>query len=124
MPHADGAFSAVFAIRFVFHLDRATRVRVFREMGRVSRRWLVLDVRHCYNVRGGAAERGASTGAAADPCRSGIRAREVAEELRESGLAAVGIFPSRRYVGFFSDKWIVLAEKVRTDSEPSGRSAR
>jgi hypothetical protein len=33
------------------------------------------------------------------------------QELRDAGLALVAAAPSRRYFGWLSDKWIVLAEK-------------
>ena len=33
------------------------------------------------------------------------------EELSAAGLALRGIYPSRRYFGWLSDKWTVLAEK-------------
>ena len=121
LPHRDGAFDGVFAIRFLFHLDAGARLRILRELSRVSRRWLVLDARHQYNLRS-LAWRAAH--------RLGLR-REVPfrfsrggleDELSACGWNLVAIYPSRRYVGFFSDKWIALAEKAGAAPSPSRRT--
>ncbi|HTO87935.1 MAG TPA: class I SAM-dependent methyltransferase [Thermoanaerobaculia bacterium] len=111
IPCSTGSFDGVFSIRFILHLDRPTRIQVFREMARVSRRWLIIDIRHRYNLRSVVWPLAARLGLRRDvPFR--FSRRGLAEELRESGLRLVAIFPSRRYVGFFSDKWFVLAEKA------------
>ena len=110
IPFADRSCDAVFAIRFLFHLDRESRLRVLTEARRVSRRWLVLDVRHRYNAKW-----------------VGWRIRHVLrllpnvqhrfsragleEELSAAGLRLCGIYPSRRSFGWASDKWTVLAER-------------
>jgi SAM-dependent methyltransferase len=111
IPCPTGSFDGVFSIRFILHLDRPTRIQIFREMARVSRRWLIIDIRHRYNLRSVVWPLAARLGLRRDvPFRFSRRGLD--EELRESGLRLVAIFPSRRYVGFFSDKWFVLAEKV------------
>src|SRR4030095_12536670 len=51
IPLQDCALDAVFAIRFLFHLDGGARAAVLAEMARVSKRWLILDIRHRYNLR-------------------------------------------------------------------------
>ncbi len=48
LPFADGAFDLVLSIRFLFHVPRARRPAVLRELARVSRRRVVVDVRHRY----------------------------------------------------------------------------
>jgi SAM-dependent methyltransferase len=111
IPCGDGAVDGVFAIRFLFHLDRAGRRRVLAEMRRVSRRWLVVDIRHRYNFRYlGWRIRGAVG------LLPGMQFRfsraDLKSELSEAGLRLVGIYPSRRYLGWFSDKWTVLAERL------------
>jgi len=117
IPHRDDAFDAVFSIRFLFHLDRSARGRILREMRRVSRRWLILDVRHRYNLRSVVWRLAHRLGLREDlPDR--LSRRGLAEELHESGLEPVAVCPSRRYVGFFSDKWIVLAEKKAVSPVP------
>ena len=51
LPLKSQSLDAVFSIRFMFHVPREVRIRILQEMARVSRRWLIVDFRHCYNVR-------------------------------------------------------------------------
>lgn len=52
LPFADEAFDAVVAMRFLFHIaDRAERVAMLGEMGRVSRGPVVVQVRHRANAK-------------------------------------------------------------------------
>lgn len=115
LPHADGAFDAVFAIRFLFHVpDRASRARLLAEMRRVSRSWLVLDMRHRYNLRYLGWRLRNRLGLMPE-VQFRFSRRGLEEELRDAGLSLAGIYPSRRRCGWLSDKWIILAEKsVRT----------
>lgn len=110
LPLADRSLDGVFAIRFVFHLDREARRRIFAEMRRVSRRWVVLDIRHRYNARWVGWRIRHALGLLPSVqhrfSRSGLD-----EELSEAGLRLRGIYPSRRYFGWLSDKWTVLAER-------------
>ena len=112
IPLRAASFDAVFAIRFLFHLDRPGRAAVFREMARVSRRWLILDVRHRYNLRWVGWRIRHALGLLPSVQHRFSRAG-LAEELSEAGLAVRGIYPSRRYFGWVSDKWTVLAETER-----------
>ncbi len=50
LPFADKSFDAVISIRFLFHVPRPLRPRILAEFARVSRRWVVLDVRHRYCI--------------------------------------------------------------------------
>lgn len=114
IPHRDASLDGVFAIRFLFHLDAAARGRVLAEMRRVSRRWLVLDVRHRYNFRYLGWRIRHALGLL--PQVQHRFSREGLErELSEAGLRLVGVYPSRRRLGWLSDKWAVLAERA----EPS-----
>lgn len=111
IPLADRSLDAVFAIRFLFHLDAEGRRRVLTEMARVSRRWVVVDIRHRYNLRwvGWSVRRalGLLPRMQHRFSREGLRS-----ELSAAGLAVRGIYPSRRYLGgWLSDKWTVLAER-------------
>ncbi|HEY7113177.1 MAG TPA: class I SAM-dependent methyltransferase [Thermoanaerobaculia bacterium] len=110
IPMSDASVDAVLAIRFFFHLDGPARRQVLREMRRVSRRWLVLDLRHRYNLRWVSWHVRRRLGLLREvPFRYSREAME--HELRDAGLALVAAAPSRRYFGWLSDKWIVLAEK-------------
>jgi hypothetical protein len=79
-------------------------------MARVAGRWVVLDVRHRYNLRwlGWKIRHAAGLLPRLQDrfSRAGLE-----EELAEAGLTVRGIFPSRRYFGWASDKWTVLAER-------------
>jgi ubiquinone/menaquinone biosynthesis C-methylase UbiE len=110
IPVADASLDAVFAIRFVFHLDREARHGVFAEMRRVSRRWVVVDLRHRYNLRWIGWRIRHALGLLPHVQHRFSRAG-VEEELAEVGLQVRGIYPSRRYFGWLSDKWTVLAER-------------
>lgn len=48
LPFADGAFDLVMSIRFLFHVPPELRAGILRELGRVSRGYVVVDVRHKY----------------------------------------------------------------------------
>jgi SAM-dependent methyltransferase len=123
IPHRDGAFDAVFSIRFLFHLDAGARSRILREMRRVSRRWLVLDARHRYNLRSVAWRLAFRVGVRKEiPFR--FSRRGLAEELRAAGWTLIAIYPSRRLIGFFSDKWIALAEKAPAIPPPGPAAPR
>ncbi len=111
IPLADRALDAVFAIRFLFHLDGDGRRRVLTEMARVSRRWVIVDIRHRYNLRWVGWNLRRALGLLPRMqhrfSREGLR-----EEMSAAGLSVRGIYPSRRYLGgWLSDKWTVLAER-------------
>lgn len=111
IPFRDRAFDGVFSIRFMCHLPPAVRVRILREMGRVSRRWLIVDVRHRYNFRWlfwQVCNRLGLRRRVDDRCsRQSLR-----REVTAAGLRVVGIFSPRRGCSLFSDKWVVLLEKA------------
>lgn len=111
IPCRDGSLDAVFAVRFLFHLDRDARRKVLAEMRRVARRWLIVDVRHRYNFRhlGWRIRRAVGL---LPVMQFRFSKADLEAELSEAGLRLVGIYPSRRYLGWFSDKWTVLAERL------------
>ncbi len=111
LPLKSQSLDAVFSIRFMFHVPREVRIRILQEMVRVSRRWLVVDFRHCYHVRWcfrrlchgeGVARRMGEVWS-----RGSLRG-----EAAEAGLQVVDIFSPRQGRSIFSDKWVVLLEKV------------
>ena len=106
LPFRDRALDCVISIRFLFHADGATRVRILREMGRVSRRWLIVDYRHRYSLRYAAWRLKRMLGLTDVPLERVTRA-EMRAELREAGLAVRKVIPVTRV---FSDKWIVVGE--------------
>jgi SAM-dependent methyltransferase len=48
LPFGDASVDLVLSIRFLFHVPRDLRPAVLREYARVSRRFVVVDVRHKY----------------------------------------------------------------------------
>ena len=108
LPFADGAFDCVMSIRFLFHIDPVTRVRIVGEMARVSRRWLILDYRHKYNYRYAMWKLRWTLGLTKTPL-SRVSTAEMQRELQEAGVRVVEILPVTRV---FSDKWIVVGEKA------------
>jgi SAM-dependent methyltransferase len=48
LPFADGSLDLVISIRFLMHVPKDVRIRIFREYARVTKRWVVIDVRHKY----------------------------------------------------------------------------
>jgi ubiquinone/menaquinone biosynthesis C-methylase UbiE len=48
LPFAEGSFDLVLSVRFLFHVPPGLRAGILREFARVSRRFVVVDVRHKY----------------------------------------------------------------------------
>jgi SAM-dependent methyltransferase len=111
LPFKDHSLDAVCSIRFMFHVPRKVRLRILQEMARVSRRWLIVDLRHCYNVRWCLRRLGHGLGLARPRGEVWSRA-SLRREAAEAGLRLVSIFSPRRGLACFSDKWVVLLEKA------------
>jgi len=111
LPLKSQSLDAVFSIRFMFHVPREVRIRILQEMARVSRRWLIVDFRHCYNVRW--CFRRLCHGVGVARHIGEVWSREsLRGEAAEAGLEVVGIFSPRQGLSIFSDKWVVLLEKT------------
>ena len=115
LPFKERSLDAVFSIRFIFHLPRALRIRILQELARVSRRWLIVDFRHCYNVRWCVRQLGHGLGLAKPLGEVWSRA-SLHGEAAEAGLRVVSVFSPRRGLSCFSDKWVVLLEKADRQS--------
>lgn len=115
LPIRGDAVDCVVSTRFTFHLDPATRVRILREMKRVSRRWVLLDYRHRYTWRWLRRTVARAIGLDDRPFER-VSRRDLDREFRAAGLRV------RRVVrgGFpgFSDKWLVVGEA--DDPTPPG----
>ncbi|MDX1395433.1 MAG: class I SAM-dependent methyltransferase [Gemmatimonadota bacterium] len=107
LPFRDDAADCVVSIRFMLHVDPATRVDILREFGRVAR-YLVVDYRHRYSYRYTRWRVKRALGLTSRHfervSRDGLEG-----ELMAAGLRARKILP---IAWFFSDKWIVVAERV------------
>ena len=120
LPFKARSFDCVVSLRFMLHLDRAARRKTLVEMARVTRRWLVIDVRHKYTTRYlTRLLRKRLSVLRAVGYRFSRAALE--HELRDAGLRLVEVFPSRQLLRWFSDKWFILAEAGDVASGPAGR---
>jgi SAM-dependent methyltransferase len=115
LPFKDRCFDAVFCIRFMFHVPREVRVRILREMARVSRRWLIVDFRHGCNFRWRVWQVCHGLGLVKHMGETWSR-RSLRREAAEAELRLAGIFSPRRGLSLFSDKWIVLLERAGGES--------
>lgn len=109
LPLRDDALDCVVSIRFMMHVDPATRVRMLREFRRVSRRWVVIDYRHKYTFRYVLTHTFGKLGLGRSPL-SRVSTEQLHEEFREAGFLIRDIV--RVSTPLFSDKWIVLAERA------------
>ena len=105
LPFPDNSLDCVLSIRFMHHIDSATRIRILRDMARVSRHWVIIDYRHRYSFR---------YRMRAVKLKLGLTRRvlprvsrdELEHEFSTAGIKIVKVIP----VGKFSDKWIVVGD--------------
>jgi len=109
LPLADNAIDCVMSIRFLLHIDPATRISIIREMARVSTRWLILDYRHKHSYRYMTLRLRQMLGMPSARKLPQVSHGELTRELDAAGVRVTKIFPVAR---FFSDKWVVLCEKT------------
>ena len=109
LPLADGTIDCVMSIRFLLHIDPATRISIIREMARVSTRWLILDYRHKHSYRYMTLRLRRALGVPSARKLPQVSRTEMTSELAAAGVRVVKIFP---IAPFFSDKWVVLCEKT------------
>jgi SAM-dependent methyltransferase len=108
LPFRDRVFDAVVAIRFTQHIEPAPRLRILKEFQRITRRWLIIDYRHCYTFRYPLRQLRSALGLARKPLVR-ISRRELEAELGAAGFTLRRIF--RVSWPVFSDKWIVVGER-------------
>ncbi|MDH3734614.1 MAG: methyltransferase domain-containing protein [Gemmatimonadota bacterium] len=107
LPFADDALDCVVSIRFMFHVDPATRVTILREFGRTAR-FQIVDYRHRYSYRYMKWSVLRKMGFTRRPLER-VSRDGLGREFQEAGLRVLGVFPVAR---FFSDKWIVVSERL------------
>ncbi len=109
LPLRDDSLDCVVCIRFMMHVDSATRVRMLREFRRASRRWLVVDYRHKYSFRYLLTHTFGKLGLGRKPL-SRVSRSELERELRDAGFEIREVV--RVSTPLLSDKWVVLAERA------------
>ena len=115
LPFAEGSFDLVLSVRFLLHVPKARRAGVLREMARVSRRWVVVDVRHRYCLTtAGKRLRARLAGRAPPSLRSSLA------EI-DADLGAAGLRLARRtwLAPGFSEKMLLFCVAVR--DQPGSR---
>jgi ubiquinone/menaquinone biosynthesis C-methylase UbiE len=109
LPLRNDALDCVVSIRFMMHVDPVTRVRMLREFARVSRRWVIVDYRHCYTFRYVLTHTLGRLGLGRTPL-SRVSRKELDQEFAAAGFAIRKVI--RVSTPLLSDKWIVLAERA------------
>lgn len=105
LPFPDNSLDCILSIRFMHHIDSATRILILRDMARVSCRWVIIDYRHRYSFR---------YRMRAVKLKLGLTKRvlprvsrdELENEFSAAGIKIAAVIP----VGRFSDKWIVVGD--------------
>lgn len=109
LPLLDDSLDCVVSIRFMMHVDPATRVRMLREFRRVSRRWVIVDYRHKYTFRYLLTHTVGRLGLGRTPL-SRVSRQDLEQEFRDAGFAIRSVI--RVSAPLLSDKWVVLAERA------------
>ena len=109
LPLRGDSLDCVVCIRFMMHVDPATRVRMLREFHRVSRRWVVVDYRHKYTFRYLLSHTFGKLGLGRSPM-SRVSRKDLEQEFRDAGFAIREVV--RVSAPLLSDKWVVLAERA------------
>jgi ubiquinone/menaquinone biosynthesis C-methylase UbiE len=109
LPLRTDSLDCVVCIRFMMHVDAATRVRMLREFQRVSRRWVIVDYRHKYTFRYVLTHTFGKLGLGRSPLDR-VSRRNLEQEFRDAGLAIRSVI--RVSTPLLSDKWVVLAERA------------
>jgi ubiquinone/menaquinone biosynthesis C-methylase UbiE len=109
LPLRDDSLDCVVCIRFMMHVDPATRVRMLREFRRVSRRWVVVDYRHKYTFRYVLTHTFGKLGFGRTPLDR-VSRQDLDQEFRDAGFVVRSVI--RVSAPLLSDKWVVLAERA------------
>jgi ubiquinone/menaquinone biosynthesis C-methylase UbiE len=109
LPLRDDSLDCVVCIRFMMHVDAATRVRMLREFRRVSRRWVVVDYRHKYTFRYVLSHTFGKLGLGRTPLDR-VSRQGLEQEFRDAGFKIREVV--RVSAPLLSDQWVVLAERA------------
>lgn len=109
LPFDDNSLDLIISIRFLMHVPREVRVKVFQEFARVSKRHIVLDVRHkyCLNLYWKKLRR--KLGMRVKIPEHRYNMRELAEDIEAGGLRVV-----KKVWNYppFSEKLVLLCEQA------------
>lgn len=117
LPFPDASIDMVMSIRFLMHVPDDLKVRILREYARISRRWVLVDVRHqyCINTQVKRLRRALGAKRKTPPRRYSLG--RLKRDIEASGLVI------RRRIWLvppFSEKLLVLCERTdRTGKQGS-----
>ncbi len=112
LPFADRSFAGVLCMRLLHHVPGAEeRIRILRELGRVSRGPVVLSFFHAVSLQHLRRVLGRRLWGRRPSSRVAIRLGTLTNELHAAGLAVVKSQPLRRFV---SEQWLLLLQRVAT----------
>ena len=109
LPFASEQLGALVAFYSLIHVRRSALRPVLREFHRVSRRWVIIDYRHCYTIRYVLTQTLGRLGIGRTPL-SRVSRKELDQEFTDAGFAIRKVI--RVSAPLLSDKWIVLAERA------------
>ena len=109
LPFPDRSFAGVLCMRLLHHIPRPDeRVRILRELARVSRGPLVLSFFHAVSLQHLRRLLRCRLLGRRPSGRVAIRLATLARELNAAGLTLVKKQPLRRFV---SEQWLLLAQR-------------
>ncbi|MBI4713530.1 MAG: class I SAM-dependent methyltransferase [Planctomycetes bacterium] len=110
IPFKDGSFDVVTCLRFLtMYVPPEVRHLIFKEMGRVSRGWVIIECRH--NSRWSDIWYWIATRIFGKPPVINYFSRdEIKQELQQAGIELFRIFEP---YGLFSNKWLILGKIIR-----------
>lgn len=109
LPFADGTLDLIISIRFLMHVPRDVRIRIFRDYARASKRYVVLDVRHKYCLNLWWKKFRKAFGSKTKVPEHRYSMSELQKDIQEAGLRIV-----RKVWNMppFSEKLVLLCEKA------------
>jgi ubiquinone/menaquinone biosynthesis C-methylase UbiE len=112
LPLRDGAVDCVLNVRFMVHFGPKERTRFLSEMARVSRRYVLVNYNHRYNIKYGLRRIRSALGRVESKkvSRKASR-RELNREAAAANLHVVKIFRGNPLLPFMNERWLVLLEK-------------
>lgn len=107
MPFKSGSIDCVASIRFIYHVPASEgRIAILREMGRISKKWVIIDYNYPNPVK--ALYRRIGHLVKPPKRKRRLSMREIYDELASAGLRVYKAFPVSRVL---SDNVILLCEK-------------
>jgi SAM-dependent methyltransferase len=108
LPFADSSLDLVLSIRFLMHVPRGARIRIYREYARVARRYIVIDVRHKYCLNLWSKKLRRAVGMRVKVPEHRYDLRELETDLAQAGLRIV----RKVWSPPFTEKLVLLCECV------------